>query len=374
MTGVAIAGDGVAARLACAVFRRAGIAAAVQPDVGGTPPVAVMLNAGTLALLADLFGDAAVRSLRTAGTLLTRRVVSWDGEAATRGPAELLLVPLARLGEITQTLAPAVVAEPSVALDISCRGRRHNPDPPVGPRFAFAWNDVPALPILDRAAWTVAARGGWAFAATTGPSRMIVQVVVPDNDADWARAVAAAALDRATLRHSLDRQPADFRGDAAPRFAPASPSGAMRLGDEQLALDPLCGDGIGHALRAAALLAALARGNWLADSRGGTIYEHRLRVAFVTHLRRCEGHYAGIAEAGAWRSTLTAMRRRRRSEEAALAASAVCSYRLDRLSLSLGLGPHQAPGPLASQPSHGWTEGESPRSRATPTGEAVSVN
>lgn len=338
MNRITVEGGGAAAGLARATFARAGCAVAAAPGSGGRAPLLVTLNEPTLFLFADLFGAAASRSLLSSGMPLSRRVVAWSGGAPLRGPARLLLVPLARVAAVA---AQAATSRPGDAppMVVTCRGRAYNSGGPVGPRFAFVWNDVPAKPIDAGAGWTVAARGGWAFTAATGAGHSMVQAVVPEDDEARAAAVAVVALSIATVRHGFaPGRPADFRGDASPRLGAALAGRAFALGDEHLALDPLCGDGIGHALRAAVLLAALARARLFASGTGASIYERRMRAAFVAHLRNCETYYAHIAEAAAWRPAVREMRSRRRLEEAILASTDSPAYRLDGRTLSVSCG------------------------------------
>jgi flavin-dependent dehydrogenase len=70
---------------------------------------------------------------------------------------------------------------------------------------------------------------------------------------------------------------------------PAARPGLLALGEAALGLDPLCGDGAGHALRGAwAAAEALTAGH----AASLQVYQKGLSFAFDRHCRACAEHYA----------------------------------------------------------------------------------
>ena len=80
----------------------------------------------------------------------------------------------------------------------------------------------------------------------------------------------------------------------------------LRCGSAAAGFDPLCGDGVGHALREAILAAAVikagARPEHLAH------YERQLRAGLARHLEICAGFYATGGDGAWWRQQEEAAR------------------------------------------------------------------
>jgi hypothetical protein len=64
-----------------------------------------------------------------------------------------------------------------------------------------------------------------------------------------------------------------------------------------MALDPICGDGSGHAVREAILAAAVLRGDATVEMLEH--YQARLRIAFERHVSLCRSYYVS-GRAGPW--------------------------------------------------------------------------
>ena len=64
-----------------------------------------------------------------------------------------------------------------------------------------------------------------------------------------------------------------------------------------MSLDPICGDGSGHAVREAILATAVIRGS----ARSGMLehYQSRLHLAFERHLTLCRNYYL-TGNSGPW--------------------------------------------------------------------------
>ncbi len=73
--------------------------------------------------------------------------------------------------------------------------------------------------------------------------------------------------------------------------------GWLACGSAAMALDPLCGDGSGHAVREAILATAVIRAG--AEPAMLEHYQARLRLAFERHLSLCRSYYSS-GNSGPW--------------------------------------------------------------------------
>ncbi len=326
-----VVGSGAAAALVAACFDQVDFAVVSdEKDFKQSPPL-VVLNEGTLSLIKDLIGTAELTHMQTAGQMLTERVVIW-GEYTERVHAPSLLIPPVDIVTEIRKHKPAgtCALEPT----INVRGRGFNTGEAAGPRFAFAWPSVPGILPISSAFYIVAVEQcGWAFIAPTDKGHVIVQTVIADEDSAAALYVGSQALARIGIDSDLSGYCMIGSIDAAPRFGTPFTKDEPCAGDELIALDPICGDGIGHALRAGVLLAALYQQVDCDHEWREAIYTNRIRRSFVAHLRACEAHYSMFASAPQWNDLIWTMRRTRLLHEALLYAAPDVSYRLERTSL-----------------------------------------
>ena len=133
------------------------------------------------------------------------------------------------------------------ASDRGCRGLCRDP---AGRRVGLVAAEVPADPRQARTSRIEALASGWVYVGPCARDRATVQAVLPEAPADprdgLARLLAGARLAAAGPLAS----PPVLRA-AAPRLAwPVTSGRRLQIGDAALALDPLAGDGVGHALGA----------------------------------------------------------------------------------------------------------------------------
>lgn len=159
---------------------------------------------------------------------------------------------------------------------------------------------------------------GWLLIAPLENRRALVQLMIPDVPADpprrrLAEAVAAASLARAAVA-GLSSAVAVCEAFPA-RCDPWPHERTLRIGEAALAFDPICGDGLGQALRSAILAAAAIEAIEGGEDRSGVraFVRHRFGLAFLAHLDTCAGFYASLTPAASWTTELRAMR-----EEAAM--------------------------------------------------------
>lgn len=325
---VCVTGAGAAAALVLACFDRAGFA--VERKESDAPALArqVVLNGATLSLIEDLLGRETLAALQAAGRVLSHRVVLW-GERQELVPQPALLIDTSRLAKV---VAPTQGSSRSDAsLSIMARGRKFNRGAAAGPRFAYVWPELDIVLPDPNAFYVVAVPPlGWAFLACSETDRCVLQTLVAQDDPALAEHVGLGALRKLGLQADMNGWRMLDGIDAAPRFGvPLAPDGAS-LGDECLGLDPLCGDGVGHALRAGVLLAALLGLRGAEASKRAQIYTARMRHCFVAHLHACESYYQLFEADPAWSALQWEMRRARLLHEALLAEAATPPYVLNR--------------------------------------------
>lgn len=325
---VCVTGSGAAAALVQACFDRAGFAVDSKGSDALGPARQVVLNGTTLSLIEDLLGRDTLAALKASGRVLRHRVVMW-GEQEKQVLQPALLINTSRLAKV---VSPVQFSGPSdTSFSLMARGRKFNDGAVAGPRFAYVWPELDiALP--DPNAFYIVAVPplGWAFLACSEVDRCVLQALVAQEDSALAEHVGLGALRRLGLQADLNGCLVFGGIDAAPRFGTPLTSDGASLGDECLGLDPLCGDGIGHALRASVLLAALL-GSKGADAKKRThIYKARMRHCFVAHLHACETYYRLFETDPAWSALQWDMRRARLLHDALLAEAAPQPYVLNR--------------------------------------------
>ncbi|HKM61076.1 MAG TPA: hypothetical protein VJY39_01170 [Acidisphaera sp.] len=305
-----VIGAGVAGLTAAHLLRARGWNVAAS----GTPRAsfgAILLRETTARLLLAIWGDTDGTLLRGARRLHGRRVL-WgtEPEARVAQPAyaielSMLVAALAeRVGRLAPDSADAcawTLAATDDAASPLGPARRH------GVRRAWI-ADVALSPLAPRdEAVLEGVDGGWFMLLPDGSGRGTLQAVA-------ARASDAPPFDDLRARTRLMR---DLVGEVCaqagpfpcmPRLrAPAAGSRTIAVGEAALACDPLCGDGVGHALRgavaAASALQAIAAG--APEAEALRRYDAGLAFAMRRHLGACIAHYE--AAGGGWDAEIAAM-------------------------------------------------------------------
>ena len=140
------------------------------------------------------------------------------------------------------------------------------------------------------ACWIESLEAGWLFLT---PGWLLAVGGTPESLLAQSRVVAAQI-------HEPRSTPREF--PAYPRIAdPLCGPGWLACGTAALAFDPLCGDGVGNAIREAILAAAVLR----AIAEGANIdsvlahYRGRLLAGFTRHLELCRQFYVA-GNSGPW--------------------------------------------------------------------------
>jgi 2-polyprenyl-6-methoxyphenol hydroxylase-like FAD-dependent oxidoreductase len=154
---------------------------------------------------------------------------------------------------------------------------------------------------------------GWVFMAPVAHDRAFVQAMVadvgPEPQGQLESALAATREIRGRLTPSVERVTAF---EAAPSIAESvCRPGWIAVGDRAMAMDPVCGDGVGYALRDAILGAAVLDAIASGEDTAGCLahFQSRLEAAFVRHLKACHELYSRAGFGRAWDSELEACAR-----------------------------------------------------------------
>lgn len=348
-----VVGRGVAALASAHLLRRRGWTVNAQRQPPGPLPTLV-LGTTTCELLRHVFG-AEPDPLRGAHRL-AGRVVAWGADAQPAVVSQQAAVIdqallLARLDEVVLRAGNERAERPlggeaaagwvvdasgrssTVAATLGNARRRT-----VGARTLVA-QDMTLTRRAPRAASMIeTVPGGWLFLAPGGGDRGLLQAMVPQPTAQPAATIADMLEDSRLVAPALGGPASEVKVfAAAPRIlTPLCGPGWIAVGDAATALDPICGDGTGHGLRAALLAAAVLEANADADAWSGRgclrHYEVRVHKAFLDHLRACVSYYSGGWTSDVWTGEIASMTSELKSEG---------SRRIDGAPLRYGLYDEQ---------------------------------
>jgi hypothetical protein len=285
LTSVLIRGDGVAARCCAHLLARFGVPVACESSQRNRLPV-LLLSHGAQELIRDVFGRP---DLFREFPAIRRRIVQWGAH-----DDPLVLEHDAVVASEDYLLDRFGMPDAVPAADPSWTIFAAEPQPEVhhfGDRAATATPVVLTAEAEPSACWIEATEHGWLFLIAAGPGK------------GWLLAVGDSPLADSRLvktRIAECGQPAGPFA-AAPRFSwPVCGPQWLACGSAAMAFDPLCGDGVAHAIREAILACAVIRaGAEAADSALPQHYAGRLAAGFERHLTICRQFY-GSGGSGPW--------------------------------------------------------------------------
>jgi hypothetical protein len=298
---VLVRGDGVAA--ACCVRSLSGKGLPVSVVRAGRSKLsAVLLGEATQSLLTDLFAD---KKLLAGLPHIRKRVVAWGpGAQAIALPHSALVISeqelLERLWARVQT--PLEENHDKAAWEI-LSSRMEDPGPDerrFGARSAFVCN-VQLKTAADReSCWAESLDAGWLFLfPVDGVSACLISVGAPAPMLmAESRLIAAQVEDPTTTTAQFPAYPRILSELCGP--------GWLACGTAAMAFDPLCGEGVAHAVREAILASAVIR----AAVNGSDVksllahYHSRLMSGFLRHLQMCHHYYSTGGTGPFWRSEL----------------------------------------------------------------------
>lgn len=321
-----VVGRGVAALAGAHLLRRRGWTVNLQRQPPGPLPMLV-LGTPACELLSHVFG-AEPDPLRGAHRLAAR-VVAWgaDAEPAVVSHQAAVIdqaLLLARLEEVVQRAGdepaePAPGGEAAARWIVDAGGRSSTVAATlgnaqrrkIGARTLVAQDMTLTRRASRDASMIETVPGGWLFLAPAGGDTGLLQAMVPQPPAQPAAMIASMLEGSRLVAPALGGAASEVKVfAAAPRIlTPLCGPGWIAVGDAATALDPICGDGTGHGLRAALLAAAVLEAD--ADERSGRSclrhYELRVRKAFLDHLRACVGYYSGGWTSDVWTGEIASM-------------------------------------------------------------------
>ena len=285
LASVRVRGDGIAAWCCARLLSNSGFAVSIERPPARKRPW-ILVSDPAQRLLSDIAGDP---DLFQNTPRIRNRTVRWGPRAE---PVELehssAIVEeqefLARLWpSIPETNGAAdwsIIAAPPVPTE------QHH----FGSRTAFVC-DVD-LNDAREACWVESFEHGWLFlvAGTDTIGSLIAVGARPEVLLESSRSVG---------RHVSAIREVQPEIAAYPRIAsPMFGDGWLACGTAAMMLDPLCGDGCGHAVREAILAAAVLRGGGAAGLLDH--YQSRLRLAFERHLSLCRNYYVSGCSGPWW--------------------------------------------------------------------------
>lgn len=134
---------------------------------------------------------------------------------------------------------------------------------------------------------------GWHFLLPTDSHTARLIVFAADQQITPQAAIDVGVRD-STFGHMIRSQgePSPWI-PVAPRLShPLLCRQAIRIGEAALAVDPICGDGVGYAMRTAILATAAFADYRRGELRGMNYYCARVKRAFLAHLRGCENYFS----------------------------------------------------------------------------------
>lgn len=306
-------------------------------DLVGPPPVVcrwITLSEPTQWLLNDLWGASVLQSCQR--YQLCGRRVAWSTGDAVDFAAPLLAVEVASLATamrrtLLESARDALVCrdtppsqdDPSPLVDecllVDARGRTPSMlatnRTRAGNRQMRVWPPIELKSPLGAVAEVLSGRGFWSFAFPLSDNRICLQIAKP-QPYGWADlhetlwyddAVATSSILRRAIRHL----PETFSDTCiAPSLGSAVPASArLVIGDALMNLDPICGDGVGHALKSALLAVATANSVRVSTSEARAVshFNRRAIFAFRAHLDHCCSYYGSIRHPDLWAQELDLM-------------------------------------------------------------------
>jgi hypothetical protein len=329
---VLIRGEGIAGSCCARLLGVAGVPFIVQAQ--GRPRLpAVMLTETTQKLLRDVFE----RDDLFAGLpQVRRRIVKWgpDGQPLSMPHSAVVVSEQELLGRIQFGYcesAPSPARQPAWTIFASAPLHPSAVEQHFGSRFAAASRVALKSDCHPAACWTESLESGWLFLLPSG------------NGEAWLLSVGGQAESLLASSRLVNDQIATLnaaKGTFAshPRLMlPLCEPGWLACGSAALGFDPLCGDGVGNAVREAILASAVVRaalqGGDASDLVG--LYKSRLLAGLQRHLELCRDFYSSGSSGPWWERQLDDLQR-----GAAWCAQQVVSrptsrYRLDGFSLEV---------------------------------------
>ena len=338
VTRVAIEGDGVSAACCAHLLREAGIPLDLTPPSSRSRG-AVLLSRQTLELLRELFDLAPLFSSGAAHPIFRRKVL-WGDTAVTEVAHTAIAV---REAELLRVLWSARPKRPEA--------HASSPDPPAFRLYCAA----PPIGVAMQSFGSTFAQGSWArLNSLADPHACLIE----STALGWLFLLPLSATEASLLTVGSDQdsmlsasrlvahaiagvpEPAAVFPTSPRVLLPPGGEGWLACGTAAIGFDPLCGEGVGHAVREAYFVAAMIRAQ-----RSGTTFQSlledysvRLTHGMLRHLDICRTYYQGGGTGKFWSEQLARIDEGETWLRSASAHQKLPAYRLvDR---TVAAGPH----------------------------------
>lgn len=301
---VSIEGHGVAALCCAHLLSQAGIAYMLRHCVTREQPALLL---GSQA--ADLVRDVCGVDVRQRGWGIERRVVLWGN---TQVPVTVPHYATAVAGDVLlETMLAGLPAQAakgaaeSAAWRLKTRSLEGDAFRAYGERRAVTMRTRLQAGVDARSCWIESTADGWLF-------------LLPFNEHEASLICAGTNVEAALRQSRLIIGQTDGLSSPSPAVSIApriaqelATAGVLLAGSAAMRFDPLCGEGVGHAVREAYLAVAVVRAALEGQPVDELIahYSGRLRQAFVQHMQVCSSFYHSGGDAAFWRAEGVALQR-----------------------------------------------------------------
>jgi hypothetical protein len=303
-TQVSIQGTGVAACCCAQLLLMKDMRVNAVHEVRPSLPV-VLLSRGTQSLLCDVFEDT---TLFRNALPIEKRVVLWGGQAApVEVPHSGVAMPEADLLQRLWQTIRGPVSDVAAGSDWLIRSAKTHPENVrhFGTRTANAASVKLNGNASHKTCWVESSEDGWLFLlpaaegagsllSVGGPAQLLL---------GKSRLVADQILE---VKDAVGAFPAYPRILHPLSGSGASGTGWIACGTAAMGFDPICGEGVGHAVREAILVTAVlqAIANDFPAEEVLAHYSSRLLAGFFRHLIACREFYLAAHQSEWWNNEL----------------------------------------------------------------------
>ncbi len=324
---ISIQGCGIAASCCARLLQRKGLAVHFAPVMQHSGPT-LLVNRSTQLLLAEVFDDG---DLLKGLPSVSRRVVRWGKDPAIALPHAGVVVSERVLLERLWRKLEKRYSSDSCAPDFRIHSVAQTPN---GTRLRFGSRQAAAVPVQIRetaveTCWIEGLDAGWLFLLPSGELRGTLLAIggSPRELLEQSRLVGQEIA-------SLQDTGAAF--PASPQILdPLCGTDWLACGNAAMSFDPICGEGVGNAVREAILASAVIQSMMLEGSANEVLdhYASRLTAGFHRHLTICRDFYRAACTGAWWEAELAVLEEGIAWTQKRLSSASAPQYRLSGFDL-----------------------------------------